>query len=106
MPGRRRRTAHLSSSRTTWFRSTAGLTVAALVAAVCALVPAEAANAAPPPGVDQDVADIWNGLDALANFSQGLANDGPFGNTLTDLGLAPGSPDGIGFANLFQKLIS
>jgi Ca2+-binding RTX toxin-like protein len=105
MPGRRRRTVQPSTSRPTWFRSTAGLAVTALVAGLCALVPASPASAAPPPGVDQNVEDIWNGLDALASFSQGLANDGAFGSALTDVGLVPGSPDGIGFANLFEKLI-
>lgn len=65
------------------------------------LVPGAAA--APPPGADQDVQDIWNGLDAFQSFTQGLATDGSLGQSLPDVSLVPGGPSALGFADLFQK---
>ncbi|MFN2561456.1 MAG: hypothetical protein ABR571_09215, partial [Jatrophihabitans sp.] len=62
-----------------------------------------AAHAAPPSSADADVQAIWNGLDSLQSFSQGLATDGAFGQALHDVELTPGGNDGIGFADLFQK---
>jgi Ca2+-binding RTX toxin-like protein len=105
MFGRRRRPRRLSSHRSAPFRSVAAFTATAVVAALCALVPATPAVAGPPVSADQDVTDIWNGLDALQSFSKGLATDGAFGTALTDLGLVPGGPDGMGFGDLFEKLV-
>jgi len=86
--------------------NTALVAIAAVVGAMTAAVTPTAAHAAPPPAsADQDVQDLWNGLDALQSFSQGLATDGAFGTTLTDLGLAPGGSDGIGFGDMMQKVL-
>jgi Ca2+-binding RTX toxin-like protein len=86
-------------------RTTAVVVVIALVASIAWARQVPKAFAGPPVSADQNVQDIWNGLDALQSFSQGLATDGTFGQTLTDVGLTPGSPDGIGFSDLLQKLL-
>ena len=76
-----------------------------MVVGGAATITAPAAVAAPPPTADQDVQDIWNGLDALQSFTQGMATDGPLGQSLTDVALTPGGSAGLGFGDLFQKLI-
>src|SRR4051794_23353413 len=79
------------------------LAILGMSATFAVAVSEPAASAAPPSSADADVQAIWNGLDALQSFSQGLATDGAFGQALHDVELTPGGADGIGFGDLFQK---
>ncbi|MGN6609607.1 MAG: hypothetical protein ACTHMS_21685, partial [Jatrophihabitans sp.] len=87
-------------------RAVSLLAIAGLVLGTATVVSAPASVAAPPPGLDQDVSDIWSGLESLQSFSQGLATDGALGTALTDVALIPGGSDGIGFVDLLQKTLT
>ncbi|HEY3556555.1 MAG TPA: calcium-binding protein [Kribbella sp.] len=54
---------------------------------------------------DPDVSATTQGLRQFGTFATGLADTGLFGKPLPYLGITPGSPDGIGLGDLFDRLI-